>query len=81
MPLNGTDLYGTEKDGSKSSDYCIYCYKDGSFTNPDLTLEQMMHRVTNKMDAADIPEDILEAAISRLPHLKRWAIADKAQEK
>lgn len=74
MPLNGSGLYGTEKDGSANHDYCIYCYRNGSFTNPDLTLEQMMHHMTHKMESAKIPEDILEAAIKRLPRLKRWLI-------
>ena len=31
MPMNGESVFGTNKDGSKNSDYCIYCYKDGQF--------------------------------------------------
>ncbi len=80
MPLNGSGLYGTEKDGSANRDYCIYCYRNGSFTDPDLTLGQMMHRMTHKMESAKIPEDILEAAIKRLPRLKRWADQMKEQK-
>ena len=34
MPMGDTDeLYGTEADGSKSTDYCSYCYADGAFTS------------------------------------------------
>ena len=29
MPMSDDSLYGTNADGSKNSDYCIYCYKDG----------------------------------------------------
>jgi hypothetical protein len=34
--------FGTEKDGSKSKDYCGYCYRDGEWTNPNATMEQML---------------------------------------
>lgn len=40
MPLT-EDNRGTEADGSRSEDYCIYCYKDGRFTQ-DMTMEQMI---------------------------------------
>lgn len=39
MPLSEKVL-GTNADGSKNEDYCIYCYKDGAFTS-DFTMEQM----------------------------------------
>ncbi|MDO5580609.1 MAG: zinc ribbon domain-containing protein, partial [Planctomycetia bacterium] len=33
MPLEeNSDLFGTEADGSRCEDYCVYCYKDGQFT-------------------------------------------------
>lgn len=40
MPLTD-EILGTNADGSKSEDYCIYCYKDGAFTG-DFTMEQMV---------------------------------------
>lgn len=39
MPLTD-NILGTNADGSKSEDYCIYCYKDGAFTG-DFNMEQM----------------------------------------
>lgn len=40
MPLTeGT--HGTEHDGAKSSEYCLYCYKHGAFVD-DLTMEDMI---------------------------------------
>ena len=72
MPLDTAELMGTEKDGSKCSEYCCYCYKEGSFTQPDLTLDQMKAFVIEKMEGERLPEDILEAAVSRLPLLNRW---------
>ncbi|MDO4558597.1 MAG: zinc ribbon domain-containing protein [Planctomycetia bacterium] len=32
---------GTDVDGSKNPDYCRYYRKDGAFTAPELTMEQM----------------------------------------
>lgn len=73
MPIDSPELFGTEKDGSKSSDYCKYCYTNGEFTNPGLTLEQMKEHMTKLMDKDKLPEDIIEVAVSRLPYLKRWS--------
>jgi hypothetical protein len=73
MPIDSTELYGTEKDGTKNSDYCKYCYANGAFTNPDLTLDEMQERMMKLMDKDKLPENIIELAISRLPYLKRWS--------
>ena len=29
---------GSEADGTKSTTYCSLCYKDGAFTQPDITV-------------------------------------------
>lgn len=73
MPLDTAALLGTEKDGSASQDYCKYCYQQGAFTHPGLSLDEMKERMMHMMDKQKLPEDVLEAAIGRLPHLKRWA--------
>jgi hypothetical protein len=73
MPLDDAELHGTEKDGSPSQEYCKYCYQHGEFTNPGISLEEMKDRMFKMMEKEKLPEDILEAAISRLPHLKRWS--------
>lgn len=71
MPLS-EELLGTEKDSSKSKDYCKFCYEDGKFTHPRFSLEQMMFHLQDQMDQDNLPEDIVETAIKRLPNLKRW---------
>lgn len=76
MPLDTAALLGTEKDGSPSQDYCKYCYQLGAFTHPGLSLDEMKERMMRMMDKEKLPEDVLEAAIGRLPHLKRWAGSD-----
>lgn len=73
MPMDSPELFGTEKDGSKSNDYCKYCYMNGEFTNPGLTLEEMKEHMMKHMDKDKLPQNIVEVAISRLPYLKRWS--------
>jgi len=72
MPIDNPDLWGTEKDGTKCDEYCKYCYQDGQFTHPEMTLNEMKERMTKQMDQERLPEDIIERAVSRLPFLKRW---------
>ena len=40
MPMSD-EHFASEKDGSKSEDYCKYCYLDGEFTS-DITMEEMI---------------------------------------
>ena len=42
MPLT-EDVLGTNADGSKNEDYCMYCYRDGKFLQ-DCTMEEMIWR-------------------------------------
>jgi hypothetical protein len=72
MPLDGPGFLGTEKDGSGSKDYCKFCYKDGSFTNPGMTLAEMKSLIIDKMTEKNIPASIMDAAVAKLPFLKRW---------
>ena len=72
MPMDGSDLWGTEADGSKNPEYCKYCYSNGAFTHPGITLEEMKKHMMQIMDGQNIPADIVEAAIKRLPLLERW---------
>ncbi|MEW4354556.1 zinc ribbon domain-containing protein [Streptococcus pneumoniae] len=46
MPLllHGQDVRGREADGSLSSSYCFYYYKDGHFTEPFITYQDMLQK-------------------------------------
>ena len=35
LPMQTTEQFGTNKDGSVNREYCCYCYKDGAFTSND----------------------------------------------
>lgn len=72
MQLDNPDLQGTEKDGSKSDEYCKYCYRNGDFINPNMTLKEMTSLVITQMEKMNIDSKIIDKVLSALPNLKRW---------
>jgi len=74
MPLDNPELFGTEKDGSLNPDYCKYCYQNGHFTHPEMTLDKMEKRMTKYMQKEKLPKEVIERAVNRLPFLKRWSL-------
>jgi hypothetical protein len=64
---------GTEKDGSKSTEYCSNCFQNGKFALPDITMEQMIERVKGKMKEMHIPGFLANYFTKDIPTLKRWA--------
>jgi len=75
MPMGSTDeLYGTERDGTKSGDYCKHCYGGGAFT-ADCGMEEMMEFCVKPMveHSPGMTEDAARQMMRRyFPHLKRW---------
>lgn len=75
MPMGDTDeMNGTNADGSKSEDYCDYCFKNGEFTFKG-TMEEMIDMCVPSMVAANPKMDEAEARKGMLewfPTLKRW---------
>ena len=65
---------GTNADGAPVSEYCIYCFQNGAFTNPHQTLEEMIESsVENMTDDLGMPvEQAKHLAHSFIPTLKRW---------
>lgn len=72
MPLDRPEELGTEEDHSKSTIYCIHCYRDGRFTDETMTLERMRDRVRAQLEMAHAGQDVIREAIDRLPQLSRW---------
>ena len=75
MPMGENDeMYGTESNGSKSVDYCKFCYENGAFIHPNVTLEETIKIVADMMvkDFGFSPEDALEQCKAGIPNLKRW---------
>lgn len=76
MPMGDTnELYGTEKDGTKSEDYCKYCYDNGEFTFKG-TMDEMIEFCVPNMAKANkgMTEDEARTMMKEFfPKLKHWA--------
>ena len=81
MPLTD-DVLGTNADGSKKEDYCMYCYMDGKFLQ-DCTMDEMIEHCAQFVGAVNegLPNPITkEEYIGQMkryfPQLKRWRKGD-----
>lgn len=76
MPMTESAQYGKEHDGSPSPDYCSYCYEEGSFREPGLTMEGMIQQCVPYMVQEGMEESKARSLLSgQLPTLKRWKAA------
>lgn len=66
---------GSEKDGSKSSEYCSYCYVEGEFTQPDFNAKQMQDFCVEKMQEQGMPKLVAWLFTRGIPRLRRWKAA------
>jgi hypothetical protein len=75
MPMAKESDFGTEKDGSRSEDYCTYCYQNGAYTEPEITIDEMAKKGGAIMSQMfEIPsENAINFAKEQLFVLKRWA--------
>ena len=73
MPLKKDPLGGgSETDGSKSTMYCSYCYREGKFTAPDMTMEEMKALVKGKLKEMGFHRLLAGFFAMSVPGLKRW---------
>jgi hypothetical protein len=75
MPLMKPEDFGTEANGTRSDDYCAYCYKGGAFVTPNMTMDQMHDFCVAKMGELDVmPPDQASTLLREvMPKLKRWS--------
>ncbi len=64
---------GTNADGSRSQEWCSYCYADGAFTGPDLTAQQMQQIGIDALKSKGFPKPLGWLMTRNIPKLKRWA--------
>lgn len=72
MPIDDENLWGTNKDGSKNSDYCIYCYKDGEFLQKATLAEYIEMMVPFASQAGMTEAQMRQYCETVYPTLKRW---------
>ena len=77
MPLT-EDVLGTNADGSKNEDYCMYCYRDGQFLQ-NFTMDEMIEHCARFVGAINeglekpiTREEYIGMMKSYFPQLKRW---------
>lgn len=74
LPMGTDELYGTNMDGRKNEDYCIYCFKEGAFT-ADVSMTEMIEICVPHMVGANpgMSEDEARNMLAGFfPTLKRW---------
>ena len=75
MPLvtrKAGDCRGTETDGSRSDWWRSLCYDDGSFRNPNCTVDEMVELVDKALLEQGRGSLMRTMAKKQIPHLDRW---------
>ena len=71
MPMEKPDDFGTNTDGNRDNEYCHFCCQRGNFTDPNITLDQMIDNVVRRMVQMSETQ-IREMVQNLIPKLKRW---------
>jgi hypothetical protein len=74
MPLQKEEDFGSNADGSRSGEYCHFCYKSGEFLDEGITMEKKIEKLVQmSVSQMNVDEnDAREMANSLIPNLKRW---------
>lgn len=73
MPLKADPQGGgSNADGTRSREYCGYCYAGGRFVSPDMTIDEMRALVIEKLRERGCPGFVARFFASGLGRLKRW---------
>ena len=72
LPLSKDELLGTEKDGTLNNEFCHYCYQNGSYTNPMVTLAEMQIHVRHMLERQHDDAKHIYQIVNMLPEMKRW---------
>jgi hypothetical protein len=77
MPLDHPADFGTDASGHRVNEYCRHCFQGGRFTEPEVTLEQMIDRCSVIMAQRGImPLDRARGLLGEvMPRMKRWCKA------
>ncbi len=74
MLIMKPEEFGMFPRGVKNLEYCYYCFKNGAFTEPDITFEQMAGKLSGpmKLNKNMTDEEAKENASKLISGLKRW---------
>ena len=63
---------GTNADGTKNNMYCSYCFENGKFTQPNITLKEMEALAKENLKKMGIPGFIAKLLTMGTAKLERW---------
>jgi hypothetical protein len=63
----------------RSTEYCSHCYRSGRFTEPNISLDEMMTKVEGKLREMHIPGFLARRFTKSIPQLRRWQRAPAGQ--
>lgn len=72
MPMKDPKDFGTDENGQPVEDYCAYCFQNGTFTDPDISMEEMRDKVVAMMKGMGLSDEAIESTTKYFPMLKRW---------
>jgi hypothetical protein len=72
MPMVWQTDFGTNSDGSRNYEFCRFCFQDGKYLDPELTVDRMIGMSTEAMQRMKLSEELIEQAKMVIPTLKRW---------
>jgi len=64
--------YGTEKNETKNYHFCISCFKDGEFTEPELKLGEQLLRLQNELRSINASKKEINKITEKIKLLDRW---------
>jgi hypothetical protein len=80
MPLSKDPLGGgTNADGSRNTEYCSHCYHSGRFTEPNISVDEMMAKVERRLREMHLPGFLSRRFARNIPQLRRWQRAPAGQ--
>ena len=77
MPMDDDIMFGTNADGSKNSEYCRYCYQNGTFLQ-NFTMDEMIEhcaQFNKNLPQSITREEYIGQMKTYFPQLKRWRTA------
>lgn len=64
---------GTNSDGTKSTEYCSFCYQDGNFLDECKAAKEMQEFCIEKMNEEGTPRFVAWIFTRGIPKLNRWS--------
>lgn len=73
MPFQKPEDHGTNKDGSRSAEYCRHCFQGGRFLDDCVSVQEKIEKNVKIGVKMGMPEETARhMAVTILPKLKRW---------